>query len=558
MESFTQPRNPIRILDEKTINQIAAGEVIENPASVVKELVENALDSGASEILVETKGGGRGLVKVADDGCGMSRDDLLLSIERHATSKLSEVEGLDHLDTLGFRGEALPSIASVSKMTLHSASASGIGSFLEIEGGKIGRVSPQPRQRGTTIEVRSLFFNVPVRRKFQKSVGWDTGEIHKILIKFALSYPGVGFTWVSDEKQQFTCPREQDKLQRIALLLGEEFVHSSLPMEQFHESLRLEGRISLPSHHRPTRTGQYLFINQRMVVSPWVGQKVLEAYGTRLSSHRYPFFVLYLTLPPSWIDVNVHPQKREVRLREEEKLTQFIHTSVDRALNVTTSSSVDFFPAAREIPEIFLSFPKEETAVSISYERQPEPFLHVSEPQEKYEIYQNPPLRVVGKVKNYLFVEDPLGIRLVDGTRALERIIFEELQGKKQEQSIQALVFPIQMHVAGTERILLERHLESLNEIGISIRHFGGETFIVDAIPSLLEPHEIQDLIYAYLEEGAIPKKMGKCIKRTIASIEVGSDLVKRLFQCRDPDRTPNGKPIHSLLDQKTLEKYLL
>lgn len=158
MESFTQPRSPIRILDEKTINQIAAGEVIENPASIVKELVENALDSGASEILVETKAGGRGLVKVADDGCGMSRDDLLLSIERHATSKLSEVKELDHLDTLGFRGEALPSIASVSKMTLHSASVSGIGTFLEIEGGKMGRASPQPRQRGTTIEVRSLFF----------------------------------------------------------------------------------------------------------------------------------------------------------------------------------------------------------------------------------------------------------------------------------------------------------------------------------------------------------------------------------------------------------------
>lgn len=372
---------------------------------------------------------------------------------------------------------------------------------------------------------------------------------------------------MNDEKQHFTCPREQDKLQRITLLLGEEFVRTSLPMEHFNESLRLEGRISLPSYHRPSRTGQYLFINQRAIISPWIGQKVLEAYGTRLSSHRYPFFVLYLTLPPSWVDVNVHPQKREVRLREEERLTQFIQTSVETALNATTPSTIDFFPAPKETSEMFWSFAREEALGSKAYQREPEPFLHVAEPQETYEInkvekepllFETPPLHVVGKVKNYLFVEEPLGIRLVDGTRALERIIFEELEGKKQEQSIQALVFPIQMYVSGAERILLERHLDSLNEIGISIRHFGGETFIVDAIPSLLEPHEIPDLIYAYLEEGAIPKKMGKCIKRTIASVEAGSALVKKLFQCRDPDKTPSGKPIHSLLDQKTLEKYLL
>ena len=300
----------IRILNDVTINQIAAGEVIENPASVIKELVENAIDAKASEIYIETKAGGRGAILVADDGCGMGHDDLLLCIERHATSKIHSVEELDSLKTLGFRGEALPSIASVSKMSVHSALASGQGHKLFIEGGKVGAIQPLARRKGTTIEVKSLFFNVPVRKNFQKSVSYDTGEIHKTLTRFALGYPSLGLKWVNDEKVWIDFLPTHDFVSRATSLLGAEFIENALPVEHEAGQMSLTGRTSKPTYHRSNRLGQYLFINQRAVLSPFIANIILQGYGTRLSLHRYPLFVFDLRVPPSWIDVNVHPQKK--------------------------------------------------------------------------------------------------------------------------------------------------------------------------------------------------------------------------------------------------------
>ena len=573
----------IRLLDDATINQIAAGEVIENPASVVKELVENALDSGSSEICVITKAGGRSLIKVSDDGCGMSPDDLLLAVERHATSKLSRAADLESLCTLGFRGEALPSIAAVSKFSVHSAQEVG-GSLLSIEGGKMGGLHPLPRRQGTTIEVKSLFFNTPVRKKFQKSLSWDTAEIHKVLTKFALSFPAVGFSWTCDEQLPLSCPRGEDYHQRIASLLGQEWMSSSVPLEHQKGEFKLVGRICRPSQNRPNRSGQYLFINQRAVISPWVAQQVLESYGTRLSNHRYPLFVLYLTLPPHLIDVNVHPQKREVRLREEERLKPFILQSIHRALENRPEETAGQLPILTKVPffEPALSRtlgslePREVSpanAFQNPYKEQnpdalkgwvlqderdclhePASAYRSTPPQERL-LFEEPTVSIVGKVKQYFFAEELHGIRVVDGLRAMERIVFDQLHVEKGKQEVQTLLMPIQLKMTGKDQALLTSHLSALNELGVGIRPFGGDTFLVDAIPAILEPQEIPEWIQIYLEEGRIPHQIGKCLKRGSLSLGGGASLVKKLFQCQNPDYTPAGKRIHHLLDSQQLDK---
>ncbi|MFC2049426.1 DNA mismatch repair endonuclease MutL [Chlamydiota bacterium] len=536
----------IRLLDDATINQIAAGEVIENPASVVKELVENSLDSGATDVCIETRAGGRGLIKVVDDGCGMGPDDLLLAVERHATSKLSEVSDLESLHTLGFRGEALPSIAAVSKFSLHSSSKGGEGALLQIEGGRMGPLQPLPRQRGTTIEVKSLFFNVPVRKKFQKSLGWDTAEIHKVLTKFALGFPAVGFSWINDDKVHVKAPRGEEACQRMRELLGEEWIEGSLPVEHAQNEIRLWGRISRPSLHRPNRSGQHLFINQRSVISPWVAGQVLQSYGTRLSAHRYPLFVLYLSLPPSWVDVNVHPQKREVRLREEGRLAPFILQAVTEALESRPVNHPESQLVHREMPEL-CEIPSFHEPAS----------LYRPTPSAELFLFEEPAFSIVGKVKHYFFVEEAKGIRIVDGLRAMERIVYDQLQVEQGKQEVQALLIPIQLKMKGKELTLLQEHLEALNELGVSIRHFGGDTFLVDAIPAVLEPEEIPEWIEVYLEEGRIPLQMGRCLKRGALSLGSGTALVKKLFQCQNHHETPAGKQIHYLLDPQQLEKLL-
>ncbi len=542
----------IHLLDEQTINQIAAGEVIENSASVVKELLENALDASASMVKVETKGGGRGLIRMIDDGCGMREDDLVLSLERHATSKLSDIEDLNSLMTLGFRGEALSSIAAVSKLSIHTAISDDEGRQLLSEGGKILKLGTLPRCRGTTIEVKGLFFNVPARRKFQKSVGWDTAEIHKVLTKMALCYQNVGFSWVSDDMPQFSILPEASLKERIETLLGTAFGKSLIPVEHHDSSLSLTGFCGNPAAHRPNRTGQYLFMNGRAVVSPFVSRKVLEGYGTRLSTHRYPLFVLHLSLPPSEIDVNVHPQKKEVRLRNEHLLGPFLTEAIEKSfasqkVHVHGVSSFDNEPQKRptfSFPQLSVSEPTTPyTPTFLGEEEKPSQLLSI-------------PRRVVAKTGNYLFVEDDEGVRVVDGASARMRVAYEQLVGEK-TRAIQHLLLPIQIEVTGAEKVLLMEVLPVFEEAGISIRHFGENTFVVDAIPSLFEGEEVAAFVHAFLDEGQLPKekKIARALRKTLKlnSRTEGEVLVEQLFQCQEYDYTPEGKPTHILLTDKEL-----
>ncbi|MBA3722009.1 MAG: DNA mismatch repair endonuclease MutL [Parachlamydiaceae bacterium] len=333
----------IRVLDDHTINKIAAGEVIENPSSVVKELVENAMDAGATEITIEIMGGGRQLIRITDNGCGMSQDDALLCLERHATSKIRQVDDIHEIMTMGFRGEAIPSIASISKFTLlttpNTSEKNNNGTMIIVDGGKLLTATPAARSPGTTIEVKSLFFNVPVRKKFQKSPTYDAQEILKIITIISLGYPNIKFELISDQNQILntsSLPPDhtfQENLGfRIETVFGKDFFEGLCPVSAQEDEFQLEGFIGLPEFTRHNRTGQYLFINQRAVHSPIIGFAVRDGYGTMLPTNRHPIFVLHLRIPGSLIDVNVHPQKKEVRLRQESHLKALITKAIQKAL----------------------------------------------------------------------------------------------------------------------------------------------------------------------------------------------------------------------------------
>lgn len=335
----------IRVLSDDTINKIAAGEVIENPASVVKELSENSIDAGATEITIEIREGGRSLIRITDNGSGMTSDDALLCLERHATSKLKAVDEIEELVTMGFRGEAIPSIASISKFTLltrsrESHDSESPGTMVIVDGGKIVKCCPVECAKGTTIEVKSLFFNVPVRRKFQKSPAYDAAEISRIVTLLALANPEVKFQLISNQETIISAPVFlKDHFHellggRIQQILGKDFSQGLCSLNCAKEEYSLQGFLGLPAAAKHNRTGQYLFINRRAVASPLISYAIRDGYGTMLGTGRHPIYVLHVTMPGNLLDVNVHPQKREVRLRQEHNLKQLIISAVTDALQM--------------------------------------------------------------------------------------------------------------------------------------------------------------------------------------------------------------------------------
>ncbi|MFZ0566160.1 MAG: DNA mismatch repair endonuclease MutL [Chlamydiales bacterium] len=541
----------IKVLCDRTINQIAAGEVIENGASVVKELVENALDAGAQDIVIETQGGGRGLIRVSDNGQGMTKEDLPLALMRHATSKLTEFEDINSLRSFGFRGEALAAIASVSKMKLlSSADDSGQGTEIYLEGGEIKSLQAAVCLRGTTVEIKSLFFNAPVRKKFRKSVAADTAEIHKVLSQMALSNLPVTFSWIRDGKREFLVQKEESWYERIETMLGKEFILNSFKVEEQEASLKIEGYISSPSNHRINRSGQYLFINGRSVNSQFISKCVLEGYGTRLPTHRFPLFVLSLTLPLVGVDVNVHPQKKQVRLKDEGEVRSFLIQAIDKSLQRKTKL---FKPA---LPLSFEEGLFEDNLMAVS-----EPIMREEAAEVQKELLPEVSFRVIGKVASYLFLEEARGICVVDVSLARARILYEEMLEKKENRSIHNLLIPINLEFSGDEKIKLLDSLDVLNEMGIGIRHFGGSTFLIDALPSYFEIDEISNIIHAFFEEGKkvdtkrLTLRFCRTLKGPVRSFEEGKALVERLYRCEVPDESPDGYPISILLTKKELEK---
>lgn len=595
----------IRILPDSVINQIAAGEVIANPASVVKELIENALDAGATEITVETKAGGRSLIRISDDGCGMNKDDALLCLERYGTSKLRSFDDLQSLASMGFRGEAVPSIAAISKLTLITSTTLSEGkeegSMLIVEGGKVLKCASAVRSPGTTFEVKSLFFNVPVRKKFLKSPAHDSAEILRVVSVLALANPKIKFQLIDDQKDVLSCSIGNDDGiidRRIQDVLGENFLEALIPLDHSEGDYHLTGRIGIPTFTRQNRSGQFLFINGRAVVVPLISQAVRDSYGTAIPSQRYPVFILYLKMPPTLLDVNVHPQKKEVRICEEALVKNIITQAVMNALQQKVPESVSPLPQqSNSFSSFVCRHPMEKFDVKPAFsldkivensgnrEQQVDWILPSPPLQEKEEAPLLPSFqmqasyRVVATIPGYFFAEKgEEALFLIDQRRAHHRILFEnfktQIDSGKAAKNVRQLLIPHTLELSKSESALMRQWLDTLNSVGISIREFGDTTFLIDSIPDTFKHRDMAKLLEDILddlqefqlshslkqiqEKHLIQLASRVCLDyNTRLSFYEAQSLMDQLLQCQSPQQCPLGKPITVQIQRESISKIL-
>lgn len=580
----------IRILNEQTINKIAAGEVIENPASVVKELVENAIDAEAKEITVEIIGGGRSLIRVTDDGYGMTKDDAILCLERHATSKIKDVDDIATLMTMGFRGEAIPSIASISKFSiLTSQREEEKGTLIIIEAGKLLQCKEVAASKGTTIEVKDLFFNVPVRRKFQKSPTYDTNEILKTLTTIALGNPFIKFELISNNKKILVCPTHthtnplQNLKNRMESLLGNDFADSTYEIQGELNGYQIFGFIGFPSLTRHNRTGQYLFINNRGVQNSLISYFVKEGYGTTLPPNRYPLYVLHFTIPGDFVDVNVHPQKKEVRLRAEQKIQELTSQSVEKALQHVK------LPNDEVSPYKTFTFAKQAVNYLQFSQKMNDTFPKISQREEKqldlFSTKEQPPeIQILNLIPEFILVDkNSLGMPpvdekkevllcLVDQKSAYSRILYENFS-KNQTIAIQSLLIPHEFKTTPFEESLMIEHLNFLNQMGLHIYQNGPNSFMLDAIPEIFDHTDtrqfvtdlilkLQELKKSDLIAQETKKRLAICASRAALSyqrrlsMDEAKHLLHRLMQCEMPYHCPKGKPIFAFITKEELQRF--
>lgn len=540
----------IRLLSDQTINQIAAGEVIEDPASVVKELIENSRDAGASAITIEIVGGGFQLIRIIDDGAGMERDDALLAFERHATSKLGSVEDLNTLMTMGFRGEALASIGAIAKVELVTMCDGG--TRIVFEGGKLLKVDAAGRNRGTTITVRSLFYNVPARQKFQKSASASQSAILKMVMREALSNPSVAYRLIAGEKELLNVS-STDLQQRIEEVLGGSFTGGAIPAAFENDQISIRGVVGTPLSTRSTRSGQHLIINGRCVTCPLIANAIQEAFSTRIETRAFPIFALHIDLPPEWIDVNVHPQKREVRLREEAKILDALHAAV---------SQTERPPPFTELKPVITTPNWGSFRESSLVER--EPPAYYEQPALKTETRH---IEIMGITSPYLILPagaielpsaDEGSLILVDLDRARSRLIFDGVISRLEGSAgaMQNLMFPITIDLAPDRALRLAANLEGTAALGIDIRPFGETSFVIESLSPTISEERAPELIDTYLEHlekgksGLEKELLGKLAARFATtnrktySIDEGRRLIEELLTSNSPFISPFGHPI--------------
>ena len=545
----------IRVLDEMTINQIAAGEVIENPSSVVKELIENSIDAEATSISIEISASGRHFIRVLDNGLGMNKDDALLCFERHATSKVSKMEDFDRLSSMGFRGEALPSIASVAKVRLLTRPKDHEkGTLVEIHGGKVLTCTSIPCEVGTSIEVAELFYNVPARKKFLKSIRQDFSEIQKMVIQIAYANPLIQFSLVSDKEAVLDISLVSNYFERAKQLLQESIYDHMVPIDFNERAIKIEGLIGEPSLHRPNRTGQALFINQRPVSSWEVSQAILEGYGSSLPERRYPLFHIFLTMPPQEFDVNVHPQKKEVRFSHLGNLKEILQKGVSQTLNQSMHQSVDIEPILKEFTY--------EMPSSISWSASEPP----SESYLKKEVAIPLPLKpaipsILGIFLYYIILEDSAGIQLLDIQRAQKRIFYEEFLSKKKVPEKQLLLVPLKIQFSEEESAFLKEFNTQLEFMGFLMRPSENSAFFVESIPSFLKEKEVETVLAElthtrelnHWAEWLVQKVEKE--KRILLKFEAEL-LVERLFSCQQPYFTPSGQSIFARITYDDIGRF--
>ncbi len=533
MRFFLDNQSRIKILDESLCNQIAAGEVVERPASVVKELLENSIDAGANEIIVELESGGGKLIRVSDNGLGMNRQDTFLCLERHSTSKIRKAEDLFALTTLGFRGEALASIASVSRFRLRScASDDGLGQEILVEGGKVCRAEEVGMARGTQIEARNLFFNLPARRKFLRREQTELGHCADVVTKQALAHPAISFRLLHNGRSMLELRREKGLAERVATLLGRTLLSEMqvINVNADAAGICLHGLIGQPTLNRSASSHIYTFINGRYIRDRVVQHAILDGYRHLLMKGRYPVVVLFLEIAPDKVDVNVHPTKHEVRFREQSLVHDFIATSLQQQLKPAGWVQP---PTQRVEEEVPAASSEPGSPLSVEYQTQPSLICEPLAPAYQTSVDQAPAsasaeehttvvspaamaslpivpgvpdsieivehadrhnryfsgLRYLGQYHNsYLLCQDGADLLLIDQHAAHERIGFETLKANFSRGVIeqQCLLFPEMLELDFRSAQALTEQLPDLARLGFDVEPFGGKSFALKAVPQLL------------------------------------------------------------------------
>ncbi len=519
----------IRLLPDVLVNQIAAGEVVERPASVVKELVENALDAGASRIDIDLEEGGARLIRVRDDGGGIAAAELPVAVQRHATSKIASLEDLEAVATLGFRGEALPSIASVSRFRIASRrNGDDNGNALQVEGGRVGEVAPSPQPRGTTVEVRELFYNVPARRRFLRAERTELGHIEEWLRTLALARPDVEVRVSHNGKplRRYRGDSASETGARLVDALGEEFSRNALRIEHAGAGLRLHGWIAQPGYNRASADQQYLFVNGRGVRDRNVAHAVRQAYSDVLFHGRHPAYVLFLELDPRAVDVNVHPAKHEVRFRDSRLVHDFVYRTLHEALAGTRAganahdvahtmqSPAGFVPTPAFAPrqgDMALKLAEAPAQYAALYApAHPGPPLPTMPSQVGAPDAKVPPLgHALAQLHGiYILAESAEGLVVVDMHAAHERIGYEKLKAAHDGAGVrvQPLLVPQSLAVSVREAEVAEREAATLAALGFEVSRGGPQSLLLRSVPTLLADTDVaallRDVIGDLLEHG--------------------------------------------------------
>ncbi len=595
----------IHVLPPGLVNQIAAGEVVERPASIVKELVENALDAGASSISVDVEDGGLALVRVADDGSGMDRDDALLALERHATSKLRDADGLTAIGTMGFRGEAVPAIASVSRFRLDTAAgADGAGTRIEVEGGAIGEVAPVARTRGTTVEVRDLFFNTPARRKFMRSPSAEAGHVTEAVLRLALARPDVGFTLRSGARLVLGARAGAGLLDRAGQALGREAHRHLLAVDATRGEVRVHGLVSSPDHSAATARGLYLFVNGRYVRDRAAAHAVLRAFAGTLPPGRHPAGVLFVELPLHRVDVNVHPQKLEVRFAEGREVQDALFHAIAGVLR-----TAPWLGRGRGEPAAAgggapapVAMAGEEAAAVLAWARAagppegsgavigapaPAPWAsgRLAFPTQPADGGVGAPatpagyfgaLRFVGQhARTYLLCEAPGGtLVVIDQHASHERMLFHRLREtfRTRRIPVQPYLLPQVVTVPPAAARALEAGLDDLGRLGFEVEPFGGDAVAVKGAPAALSGVDLAALLtdlgaqLAEVERGSAVEDAFHDLLATMAchaavraNQEVSPEEARALLDGLDAidfkARCPHGRPVVFELPLADLER---
>lgn len=580
--------NRIKILPIQIANKIAAGEVVQRPASVVKELIENSIDADSTRIIVEVIEGGTNLIRVVDNGCGMTREDALLAFERHATSKIDRAEDLDSIHTFGFRGEALPSIAAVSKVELITKTQDASSATrVRIEGGRLIDVQEQGAPTGSLIDVQELFFNTPARRKFLKTTSTEMGHISHIVSQEALSHPHISFKLIHNGQEIINAPITNNPLDRVASFLGWELSRELIPISFKTNLIEISGFLAPPTRTRANKDWQSFFINHRYITSKTITHALYSGYQTLLFNDRHPIAIIFINLDPNMVDVNVHPTKSEVRFYNEGQVHEWLVKAISQSL-----SGANLVPAIK-LPETETPLPQQQErikgAIDRYFQRQIQeparPFQSTAWPRRESPTLSLPlsaqpaktwlKLYPLAQIHNsYILAQNEEGLFIIDQHACHERVLYEQfcLEAKEANIPAQMLLIPITLETDHKASEVLKQNLDLFNSLGFELEGFGQNTFILRSVPHLADKSDPKELVFDLIAELQSLEKTRDIqeIKKQIiislschSAIKAGNkltyqeieSLVHQLEATNLPYTCPHGRPTIIKMGLEELEK---